>query len=99
MKIMQIKDLATAIRIYYEKPELTNQDIRELFNSNLSEYMLQKLKKKAGIKMAEKKVPRWSVCTVNTECAYEAWGLNITDLEKRYAKLQKLGMLEAPQNA
>jgi len=31
---------------------------------------------------------------VNTKSAYKAWGIDINDLEKRYAKLKKLGMME-----
>ena len=92
-------DLRTAIRFYYEKIVLNNDDIRELFNNNLSNYMFNKLKKEAVVRMKEKNIQQWSYDTVNTECAYEAWGLNIADLEKRYVKLQKLGLLEKDKDA
>ena len=34
------------------------------------------------------------VC-VNTEVAFDVWGIDIADVEKRVARLKKLGMLEA----
>ena len=94
-----IPDLKKAIRFYYEKIVLNNDDIRELFNNNLSNYMFNKRKREAILQMKEKKISQWSSDTVNTECAFEAWGLNITDLEKRYAKLQKLGLLPTKENS
>lgn len=42
----------------------------------------------------------WNALAVNTDCAFEAWGLNINDLERRYIKLRKYGMVnyEKPNN-
>jgi len=40
--------------------------------------------------MNERSTPVWNAQRVNTEIAYEAWGLNITDLERRLKKLKAL---------
>lgn len=44
--------------------------------------------------MNENDVPQWNALRVNTKTAYEAWGLNIDDLERRYRKLQKLSLIQ-----
>ena len=40
--------------------------------------------------MTERNTPVWNAQRVNTEIAYEAWGLNITDLEHRLKKLKAM---------
>ena len=89
VRIPQIQSLEIAIRIYYEKIELRNADIRELFGS-LGSKTICHLKQAAKGKMEENNVPSWDAQAVNTEAAFEAWGLDIADLEKRLNKLKKL---------
>ena len=43
----QIADLETAIRIYYEKLELQNDDVKELFPAVKGRATITKLKRKA----------------------------------------------------
>ena len=86
-----IKDIPTAIRIFYEYPEIGNKEIRELFGGG-SKSSIFHIKKLAEAKMAEKGVKSFTSYHVNTKCAYEAWGIDVDDLEKRYLKLKKLGM-------
>ena len=89
VRIPQIVDLKTAINIYYMHTELSNADIEKLFGKHSSS-TIAKLKKMAQDKMDEKHVMSWNAICVNTEAAYEAWGLDIHDLERRYKKLKQL---------
>ncbi len=89
VRIPQLKSIETAIWLYYERFELTNSDIRELFG-NISSQTVVKLKNKAHEVIAEEKIMLWSSRRVNTAAAYKAWGLDIADLERRYKKLTAL---------
>ncbi len=86
VRIPQLQNIETAIRLFYERIELSNSDIRELFG-NISSQTIVKLKKKASEVSAEEKIIPWNSRYVNTEAAYKAWGLDIADLERRYKKL------------
>ena len=48
-----------------------------------------------GMVMRENNRPVWNAQLVNTEDAYTAWGLSISDLEKRLKKLRALERKEA----
>ena len=98
VRIPGLKDIPTAIRIYYKKHELTTSDIIELFGCCAP--TAKKMKDMARELMGERDVPNWNALAVNTDCAFEAWGLNINDLERRYKKLLKYGMVnyEKPNN-
>ena len=91
IRVPQIKSLETAIRIYYERIELRNGDIREIFGS-LGSKTICGLKQAAKDRMKENDIPSWDAKAVNTEAAFEAWGLDIDDLEKRLNKLKKLNL-------
>ena len=41
-------------------------------------------------KMEELGIPLMNNRTVDADAAYQAWGLNIGDLERRYAKIKKM---------
>lgn len=89
VRIPQVTSIETAIRLYYERTELSNGDIRELFG-HLGNDTVRRLKWKATELMTERNTPIWNAQRVNTEVAYEAWGLNIADLERRWKKLKDL---------
>mgnify|MGYP003253963761 CR=1 FL=1 len=91
VRIPEITSLETAIRLYYEKIELGNTEIKELFRVASGKKVLT-LKQIAKERMEQKEVAQWNALRVNTKTAYEAWGLDIDDLERRYNKLQKLGL-------
>ncbi len=91
VRVPQITSLETAIRLYYEHIELSNSDIRELFGK-LAPATIKSLKNKALAIMTERNTPVWNAQRVNTEIAYEAWGLDITKLEYRLNKLKALGV-------
>lgn len=87
------KDIGKLIRIFYENIELGSDEIREMYDG-ISKSAIQTLKKKARKVMVTNDVMPWDANKVNTESAFSAWGLEIADLERRYAKLQKLNRKE-----
>ncbi len=89
VRIPQPVSIITALKLYYEHTELSNDNIKELFG-NLSGATISKLKKKVYIRMAEENTPIWNAMYVNTEVAYKTWGIDVTDLERRYHKLKEL---------
>jgi hypothetical protein len=91
VRIPQITSLETAIRLYYERSELSTPDIRELFGP-LANDTVSRLKRKARELMNERGKLPGDATRVNTEIAYEAWGLDIAKLEYRLNKLRTLGV-------
>lgn len=89
VRIPQLVSIETALRLYYEHTELSNDNIKELFG-NLSSATISKLKKKVYIRMAEENTPIWNAKYVNTAVAYKTWGIDIDNLEFRYNKLKEL---------
>lgn len=91
MTVKAIKDIDTALRIFYTYPELNNKLIRELFgglgNSTIARYKQVVKDQQAidGVQTAQRN-------TVNTETAYKVWRIDVENLIKRRAKLQKLGL-------
>lgn len=92
VRIPTISSLQTAIKLYYERLELINKDITELFG-DLSSATISRLKKKAREQMAIDGVQSWTGYGVSTTSSFRAWNLDIVDLEKRYAKLRELNLL------
>lgn len=88
---MKTPDVATAVRLYYEKSELTNADIAELFST--AETQTIKIKKMAKTEMAKRGVKSWLPYSVNTKIAFEVWGIDIDEYEKRLKKLRSLAKL------
>lgn len=88
VRIPQITSLETAIELYLKKSELSSEDIKTLFGDICKDRVV-KLKRLAREKIAEKGVMVWNPRYVNTAAAYEAWGLDINDLERRYRKLKE----------
>lgn len=92
IRIPEISGIETAIRLYWEKIELSSKDIKELFHPVGNEKVVR-LKEVANERIAELGIPVWNAGKVNTAVAFEAWGLDINDLEKRYAKLKRMGVI------
>lgn len=89
VRIPQIVSLETAIRLYYSRIELSSKDVHEIFG-DIADGTVAKLKNKARELMSERETPIWNARNVNTAVAFEAWGLEISDLERRYKKLGAL---------
>lgn len=86
-----ISNIDTALRIYYEKPEIGCSEIRELFNVT-SSTTISKLKNMARDEMLRSNIKTFGNYSVDTEAAYRAWCIDIESLEKRRVKLKKLGL-------
>ena len=91
MKFLPIADIETALRIYYQYPEIGHKELKKLFssisNSTLSKYMREIRRVQAA-----RNVKTCTMHSVNTRTAYEVMGIDVDDLEHRLAKLKKLGM-------
>ena len=91
INIPPLGSVKTAVEMYWKKPALYNPDIQALF-PGVCRDTVQKLKRLARAKTQELGNLQWNNKAVNTADAYIAWGLDIDNLEKRYAKLKKLGV-------
>lgn len=85
-------NIEAAVRLYYERFELSSNDIKEIFG-DMSAVTCTRYKRKAWEQMAEDQTTTWSARNVNTQSAFTAWGLDIAELEKRLNKLRKLGFI------
>lgn len=91
MKVKRIVDIDTALYIYYLYPEIGNKEIKELFGG-LGSAALTKYKKAVQEEQIKQDVKTSQLHTINTEVAYEVWGIDVAELEKRRDKLKKLGL-------
>ena len=94
----RVADIDTTLYIYYSSYDLGAKEIRMLFGENIANSTISKLKKRAREETARqivetgKEILTETKDRVKTEPAFKAWGIDIDDLEKRRAKLMKLGM-------
>ena len=89
VRIPLVQDLDNAILIYYERSELTNKDICSLFGKRGTS-TVARLKDLARNVMSEKGIEVLNNTRVNTKAAFEAWGLDIADMEERQKKIIQL---------
>ena len=85
---MKTPDIETAVRMYYEKAELTSSDIKALFDTK--DTQTAKLKKQVKQRMAEMGAKSWLPNSINTKVAFEVWGIDIEDFENRLKALRRL---------
>ena len=93
VRIPQIVNIRDAIKLYYTKRELRNADIKTLFGE-IGAARVVKLKDLVRDVMRERDVPTLDDMAVNTDCAFQAWGISITELEKNFSRMKRLGLLE-----
>ncbi len=93
VRVPQPVSTETAIQLYYSKTELSNKDIAILFGK-IGSARITKLKNLAEKKRKDAQVQLWNAFNVNTKIAYQAWGIDIDELERRYNRLKKLGLQE-----
>ena len=84
---LQLKDIEQAVIMYYSRIELSNSDIKELFGCGNATAL--KMKRIAKEKALAEEYPIIDSRLVPTKVAYEAWNLDIDDLENRLKKLKK----------
>jgi len=81
--------LKVIVDLYYKTLELDSKDISMLFGIT-SKSLIARKKNEARELMKEKNVKAWNHSSVNTVIAYDAWGIDIAEIEKRYRKSQVL---------
>jgi len=91
MNIPPIVNIDTALKIYYSNVELGNREIKELFGQR-STTTIVRLKKAVKVEMDKRKIYSYGANRVNTKVAYEVFGIDVDDLERRRAKLKKLDL-------
>ncbi len=91
MYVPIIKDIDTALRIYYSYTELDTKLIKELF-PDIKAGTMSKLRSKVKDLMAERGVRTFGRHHINTKIAFEVFGIDPSDLEERKEKLLRLGL-------
>lgn len=87
-----IVSIDTALRIYYQYSELQTPQIVELFGIKGSA-AAARYKKAVIDEQIKRGVKSFVQGSVNTRLAYEVWGIDVEDLEKRRKKLTELGFM------
>ncbi len=93
VRIPQLSSIENVLKIYYTKSSLNNSDVKEIFNRKLSSATVSRLKALARDRMVEKNIPAWNGADVETVSAFEAWHINVSDLEGKLKKLNELKKL------
>ena len=91
MYIPAITGIDNALKIYYSNSEIGNKEIKELFGS-LSSATISKLKHLVKDEMMRREMLSYGMYKINTAVAYETWGIDVEDLEKRMKKLKILNL-------
>lgn len=89
INIPPIASVESALEVYYRFPQLGNKEIRQIFGP-LSSAKICQLKDVAREKMTERGEIRYNNRLVGADSAYQAWGIDIADLERRLARLRRL---------
>ena len=87
-------DIKTALRLYYSCSELGTAEIKELFGVGTT--AATKYKRQIKEEMAKKGQRSFYPGAVNTETAFEVWGINVDLLEKKLKKLNSLKLEATP---
>jgi len=89
MNIPTITNIEIALKVFYENAEIGNNEIKKLFG-NRSSATISKLKRIAKAEMMKRNTPTFSMYKVNTDIAFEVWGIDIIGLEQRMKKIKEL---------
>lgn len=81
VRIPQVINPEEALRCYYLFTEIGTKQIRAMFG-NLGSARISKMKKLVREVMTEQKVLVYDATAVNTEIAFDVWGINVKKLEK-----------------
>jgi hypothetical protein len=91
MNIPNITSVETALTIYYNNPEIGNKEITALFGKH-SPTTISKLKKMVKAEMDKQGLFSYGLNTIQTEMAYDVWGIDIKGLERRFKKIKELNL-------
>ena len=89
MNIPKIISIDEALKIYYINSEIGNKEILSLFG-RLSSATVAKLKKLVKEEMINQGKFSYGLNKINTSVAFDVWGIDVTDLERRRKKLKAL---------
>ena len=89
--IPSITSIDNALKIYYSNSEIGNNEISTLFGKRSSDTICR-LKRIVKDEMNARDVYSYGANKVNTEIAYEVWGIDVADLEKRMKKMKQLNL-------
>ena len=89
MNIPPITNIDNALRIFYNYSEIGNREIGTLFGK-LSSATVSRLKKAVKSEMDNRDMYSYGMHKVNTGVAFDVWGINVDDLERRRNKLKAL---------
>ena len=85
------KNITVAYELLLSQLSLSNSDIKKIFDVR-SAVTVGRIKKPVLLKMAEKNI--FLPCgAVHLPTAYEVWGLSEKELEQRYSKAKKFGLV------
>jgi len=87
--IPQVSSIENALKIFYSHSELGNAEIVSLFG-RMSSATISKLKKMAKDEMIKNGKYSYGLNKINTTVAYDVWGIDVVDLERRRKKLKAL---------
>jgi len=91
MNIPSIINIDTALKIYYSNSELGNKEIKTLFGQR-SSATISRLKRVVRDEMYIRDTPSYGANKINTVIAFEVWGIDVKDLEKRMKKIKELNL-------
>lgn len=90
---IMVQNIETALEIYYTYPEIGTPEIMQLFCCSRS--TAARLKDVARAEQQKQEKLTFSPLNVNTKCAFEAWRIDVADLEKRVIKLRRFKSRQA----
>jgi len=91
MNIPPITSIEGALKIYYGNSELGNKEITALFGRR-SSATVSRLKRVVKAEMNRKDILSYGANKVNTAVAFDVWGIDVKDLEKRMKKMKELAL-------
>ncbi|MCI9414535.1 MAG: hypothetical protein HFJ79_05070 [Clostridiales bacterium] len=89
--IPSISSIDKALEIYYRHSEIGNKEMTTLFGKH-STATINRLKQLVKSEMAVRGIRSYCAYSINTKLAFEVWGIDVDDLEKRRGKLLNLGL-------
>ena len=91
MNIPPISSIQNALSIYYNYSEVGNKEIAALFGQR-STATVVRLKRLAKDEMTARDILSYGANKVNTAVAFEVWGIDVKDLERRMKKIKELSL-------
>lgn len=88
--IPRVASIRGAVEIYYQYNDLRTPDIMQLFGCSSTK--ARQLKKPVMAVMRERGIMMRTSGCVDTETAFEIWGLDIKALERKAERAEKLGI-------